>query len=172
MNKAKTYDVTLRVTTAEGNPEKWNWSELLDCGAGVISCELASIACDDCGHRCDPSGVCEKCGGDAMQPGDTLCVTCDARRSPNQKWRVYRYDLWADGEGGQTVNDVHRTDVVLDLTEDESESEVMTKLCAEMGGDPEKLGYDHNSEGGDDTIYVLDENGNPVCELRREEGEG
>lgn len=133
--------------------------------------EQVTTCCEDCNHRCDPSGVCEKCGSDVMEAGDTRCVSCEARHIPDQRWRLYTYDLWTDSEGGKTVNDVYRSPYVLGLFENDTEEEVMTQVTALLGGDPKKLGYDHNSEGGDDTIYILDENGYPACELRREKEE-
>jgi hypothetical protein len=152
MSEKKTYRVVMEVTTVMADPAKWDWENVLELGGGesirIVDSYEVVTKCEKCGYRL--------CGcGNAVQ-----------------LWRVYTYDLWADGEGGKTVNDVYRTDVVLALDEDESESSVMTKLCEELGGDPKKLGYDHNSEGGDDTIYILDDEGNPACELRREKEEG
>ena len=35
--------------------------------------------CTKCKHECPSNGeLCEKCGGDPMIQGDTLCVDCDA----------------------------------------------------------------------------------------------
>ena len=35
-------------------------------------------ACQQCGHTCPVDRVCARCGGDPMEPGDRLCVVCDA----------------------------------------------------------------------------------------------
>ena len=34
-------------------------------------------ACTTCGHTCPTDKLCDKCAGDPMEPGDTLCVECD-----------------------------------------------------------------------------------------------
>lgn len=142
--KTDVYRLVMEVTTNEADPAKWNWEEILDLGASE------SVRIVD-SYRVETK--CPKCGG----------VLCSC---PRATWRVITYDLWSDGEGGMTVNDARESGKVM-LGEDDTEAEVMTKICDLIGGDSTRIGYDHNSEGGDDTIYVLDENGHPFCELRR-----
>lgn len=178
--KTDVYRLVMDVTTTEADPAKWNWEELLDLGADesvriVRSTKLA--ACRDCGHRCDPSGGCEKCGSDAMEPGDTRCVTCDSRFCEKcgyrtcscilQKWQVVTYDLWSDGEGGLTVNDKRRSGVI-HLLPDDDDRQMMRAICDLVGGDPDKLHVDNNTDNTGGTIYILDNDGNPACELVRE----
>lgn len=177
--KTDVYRLVMDIGSTNGDPAKWAWEELVDLDPNetlsiVSSAKLS--ACRDCGHRCDPSGGCEKCGSDAMEAGDTRCVTCESRACEKcghrlcdcaeATWQVVTYDLWADGEGGLTVNDKFKSGVVHLLPTD-TERETLRKVCDLVGGDPSKLAFDHNT-WTDNTIYVLDENGNPACELVRE----
>lgn len=40
--------------------------------------DTQEIRCEKCGHECSMTIPCPKCGSDLMQPGDRLCVDCDA----------------------------------------------------------------------------------------------
>lgn len=130
-----------------------------------VTMEVTTVMADPA--KWDWENVLDLGGGESIRIVDSELI----ERTPNQRWRLYTYDLWTDSEGGKTVNDVYRSPYVLGLFENDTEEEVMTQVTALLGGDPKKLGYDHNSEGGDDTIYILDENGYPACELRREKEE-
>lgn len=92
-------------------------------------------------------------------------------------FNLYTYDLWADGEGGMTVNDVYgqgkvevrarRHDYNVG-TEHESHGYTLTdrQLNRAVGGQ----GLTWEGEV-DPVLYATDRKGNPACELRRVMGE-
>jgi hypothetical protein len=101
--------------------------------------------------------------------GDESVRIVDSQRIKErfERWQVVTYDLWADGEGGLTVNDKYRSGVV-HLLADDNDRTMMQAICDLVGGDPDKLHVDQNTDNTGGTIYILDENGNPACELVRE----
>lgn len=82
-------------------------------------------------------------------------------------WQVVTYDLWADGEGSLTVNDKFKSGIV-HLLPDDDDRTMMRAICDLVGGDPDKLHVDNNTDNTGSTIYILDNDGNPACELVRE----
>ena len=85
-------------------------------------------------------------------------------------YRMYVYDLWADGEGGMTVNDVFQTDVVIMIPDPivEKTSELITFL--KNNGIIKK--HVHNSKieihGEIGHTLYFDYNGVPDFEMRYE----
>jgi hypothetical protein len=90
-----------------------------------------------------------------------------------QTYELFTYDLWSDGEGGLTVNDVYR----------QGEIAIKVKGHVFNAGTPHEfisfepsdyqlnrtvkgrgLAWDGESEHA---LYATDKNGNPACELRR-----
>lgn len=103
-----------------------------------------------------------------------------ATKQPKTKlmqFMLYTYDLWSDGEGGLSVNDVYRQgkiEITAKLvtfnegTQHEFSRYMLTdrQLSRAVGG--RGLSW----EGEDDhTLYATDRKGNPACELRRIEVE-
>jgi len=82
-------------------------------------------------------------------------------------WQVVTYDLWSDGEGGLSVNDKFKSGTIY-MAPTANEGDVLQQVCDLVGGDWKKLSFDNNT-WSENVIYVLDENGNPACELVREE---
>lgn len=91
-------------------------------------------------------------------------------------FNLYTYDLWADGEGGLTVNDVYpqgtitinvRPKVYNDnspyrfVSHDPSDRQLNQAVGARG------LTWDGECS---QTLYAMDKKGNPVCELRRARG--
>lgn len=89
------------------------------------------------------------------------------------KFKLYTYDLWSDGEGGMSVNDVYYQGVI----------EVNLKKVVANAGTPREFISEDTSDyalnravGGrgltwegemDYILYATDKKGNPACELRR-----
>ena len=92
------------------------------------------------------------------------------------KWRFYSYDVWGRGTDSW-VNDVYRTDLVLDLPDNPSASEVMDAIKQNIG---DKVTVDNGSYAEDAVwleipVKFTDENGKyhedemePYGELRKE----
>lgn len=84
------------------------------------------------------------------------------------KWTVVVYDVWGNAEDGWDVNNKFRTWHWVDVDDNAQDHEVLSLLCAEMGGDPDTLKIDGNTSG-ESVLYVQDRtDGRPVCELQRE----
>ena len=77
-----------------------------------------------------------------------------------QRYTLFTYDLWADGEGGLSVNDVYRQGEITLNVRDYPTDYQLNRAVGGRGltwdGDPEY------------TLYATDKKGNPACELRRE----
>jgi len=75
----------------------------------------------------------------------------------------YTYDLWSDGHGGMSVNDVYsQGDIKIKLLPGR-DSPTDLQLSRAVGG----RGLDWDGES-DYTLYATTKrNGNPACELRR-----
>lgn len=89
------------------------------------------------------------------------------------KFKLYTYDLWADPEGGYSVNDVYP----------QHEVEINVKPVTYNKGTPHEFvshypsDYQLNRNLGargltwegevEHTLYATDKKGNPACELRR-----
>lgn len=95
-------------------------------------------------------------------------------------YRLYTYDLWADAEGGFSVNDVFRTADTLEVDDEWTDEQLVAALRAEglisKGAGVEVDGNTDNTGGtiwflyteredGEDEEYV----GSPAFELREEE---
>lgn len=65
------------------------------------------------------------------------------------KWRFYSYDVWGRGADSR-VNDVYRTDLVLDLPDNPNASEVINAIKQNIG---DSVSVD-NSCYGDDTVWL------------------
>lgn len=50
------------------------------------------------------------------------------------KWRFYSYDVWGRGYDSW-VNDVYKTDVVLDLPDNPEEAKIISAIKQEVGAD-------------------------------------
>jgi hypothetical protein len=76
-------------------------------------------------------------------------------------FQLFTYDLWADGEGGYTVNDVFpQGKITLRVRKGDEPSTY--QLNRAVGG----RGLTWDGEA-DYTLYASDRRGNPACELRR-----
>ena len=75
-----------------------------------------------------------------------------------KKYEIFDYDVWADEEGGYSVNDVIPTGII--IYTDTSKSSICKKLGLD---DPYKIDVYVNEE---DVIYI-DYNYTPYCELRK-----
>ena len=77
-----------------------------------------------------------------------------------QTYTLFTYDLWADPEGGYSVNDVYRHGEITVNAKDYPTDYQLNRAVGARGltwdGDPEY------------TLYATDKKGNPACELRRE----
>lgn len=103
--------------------------------------------------------------GESVRIVDSHRITLPEQRP--EAWQVVTYDLWADGEGGLTVNDKFKSGIVHLLPGDDDRT-MMRAICDLVGGDPDKLHVDNNTDNTGGTIYILDNDGNPACELVRE----
>lgn len=75
------------------------------------------------------------------------------------KYEIFDYDVWADEEGGYSVNDIIPTGIF--IFTDTSRS----SLCKKLGlDDPYKIDVYVN----ENSIYI-DYDGNPYCELRKKD---
>lgn len=91
-----------------------------------------------------------------------------------QTYRLWTYDLWADGEGGFTVNDRYDQGLVAISvkgrrynvgTEHEFVSYSPTDRQLNQAIGERGLSWEGESEY---TLYATDKRGNPACELVRE----
>lgn len=107
-------------------------------------------------------------------------TTARLPKTKRMQFVLFTYDLWSDGEGGKTVNDVYR----------QGKIEITAKLTTYNEGTPyefskyyitdRQLNRAVGAQGlewdghEDDTLYATDKKGNPACELRRikEHGNG
>jgi hypothetical protein len=88
--------------------------------------------------------------------------------SKTDRWEVLLLDVWGNEVDGYEVNDSWRSGVTLEIDDDAQTHEVLSLLCAEMGGNPDTLEIDGNTSG-ESVLYVQDRtDGRPVCELQRE----
>jgi hypothetical protein len=114
------------------------------------------------------------------QKGNQVCELIRVKEDkPAPKTKRYRfvlftYDLWSDGEGGKTVNDVYR----------QGEVEVVASLKQQTVGGVTYSSYTLTDrqlnraigargltwDGEEDyVLFATDRKGDPVCELRRVE---
>ena len=66
------------------------------------------------------------------------------------KWKFYSYDVWGKG-ADSWVNNVFETDVVLDLSEDPTESEIVNAIYENIG---DKVTIDNGSYN-ENVIYLM-----------------
>jgi hypothetical protein len=82
-------------------------------------------------------------------------------------WEFISYDLWADGEGGYSVNDMFPTGIVLHIDDWESDIGVIKALRdAGLFGSAIVNEDSIDVDGDEDVIYINYEN-SPACELQR-----
>jgi hypothetical protein len=88
------------------------------------------------------------------------------KKFEKRRYELYTYDLWADGEGGMTVNDIYRQGVVEINAHLNPETGVYSFTDRQINRAIGARGLVW--EGEDDHIlYATDRKGNPACELRR-----
>lgn len=74
-----------------------------------------------------------------------------------KKYEIFDYDVWADEEGGYSVNDVIPTGII--IYTDTSKSSICKKLGLD---DPYKIDVYVNED-----VICVDYNYEPYCELRK-----
>jgi hypothetical protein len=75
-------------------------------------------------------------------------------------YKFYTYDLWSDGDGGMSVNDVYPQGEIEVPTDGDEPTDL--QLSRAVGG----RGLEWDGES-DCTLYATTKrNGNPACELR------
>lgn len=77
-------------------------------------------------------------------------------------FELFTYDLWADGDGGYSVNDVYRQGEITLKVKDPDYGPTTRQLNRAIGA--RGLAWEGESEF---TLYAADRKGNPACELRR-----
>ena len=83
------------------------------------------------------------------------------------KWEIVTLDVWGNSDNGYEVNDQWASGHTLELDDDAPDAEILTMLCAEMGGDPRKLAID-DSLYSENEIHIENcHTGRPECVLRR-----
>ena len=82
------------------------------------------------------------------------------------KFKLYTYDLWSDGEGGMTVNDLYEQGVIEVKARTNPETGRYSVTDRQLN---RAIGACGLSWDGDEeyTLYASDKRGNPACELRR-----
>ena len=84
-----------------------------------------------------------------------------------EEYRVYDYELWGNEKDGYTVNNSYRTEEIVELEQNISNSELIQVL--KKKGVIKK--YSRNSSinlYGDEEVIYIDYKGNPSFELRKE----
>lgn len=76
-------------------------------------------------------------------------------------FQLFTYDLWADGDGGYSVNDVFRQGI---LTVKVKDGDYPTDRQLNRAIGARGLTWEGET---DFTLYATDKRGNPACELRR-----
>lgn len=76
-------------------------------------------------------------------------------------FKLFTYDLWADCEGGMSVNDVFpQGEITVNALPDFGPTDLQLNRAIGARG----LSWDGEA---DYTLYATDRKGNPACELRR-----
>lgn len=95
------------------------------------------------------------------------------KKTKLMKFQLFTYDLWADGEGGFSVNDVYHQGVIeikarLETWNANTPYERQEYGITDMQLNRAVGGRGLTWEGEDKyTLYAKDKKENPACELRR-----
>ncbi len=84
-------------------------------------------------------------------------------------WNLHNYDRWGNDEDGYEVNDVYGASLSVDLPDDATDAQILAVLAEASGTDTSKVQVD-GSTYAEDAIYLNDENGWPLAELRKTKG--
>lgn len=83
----------------------------------------------------------------------------------SSNWEQITYDLWADGEGGYSVNESFATGRVFEI-DDESDTGIIRFLRGAGMIDEDVDEMDIDIDGDEDVIYI-NYKGTPAMEFRR-----
>lgn len=81
------------------------------------------------------------------------------------KYRLYTYDLWGNARDGYQVNDVFKSDTVIDITDDMTDKQIF-KAIGIKPQSQNHVEFDNNSMSEHSLYIQAKKDSRPICELR------